>query len=229
MIAIISDVHGCYNTLKSLYEKINSKYGKIQIYSVGDLMDRGNFSREVFEFTLKNKIKFVLGNHEKMFYDSSMKVKSVFSDSWKYNGNEDTINSYKGFEKEKQKHLKFIESLPFIYDLKDCFISHAGISNRYKKEFEKENSSNFKKFEKIIRRDYNQPFGILWNREPLLNIGKLQVVGHTVMPEITINTISNSIYIDTGAYTGNKLSAVIIENNSIVDKIFVYTRKEDII
>ncbi|MBN2570737.1 MAG: serine/threonine protein phosphatase [Ignavibacteriales bacterium] len=228
MIAIIGDIHGCYNTLISLYEKLISKYKNIDLYSVGDLIDRGNFSREVFDFIIKYKIKFILGNHEQMFYDSLMKIKSVFSESWKYNGYEDTLNSYEGFEKEKRKHLTMVGTIPLFYNSKDCYISHAGISNRYKDEFINEYSSNLKKFEKVLKRDYDQPYGVLWNREPLANIGKLQVVGHTIMSEITINTISNSIYIDTGAYAGNKLSAVIVENNNILDKIFVYTRKEDI-
>ncbi|KAB2843644.1 MAG: diadenosine tetraphosphatase, partial [Ignavibacterium sp.] len=47
MVAIIGDVHGCYNTLKAIFEKIRKKYPDIIIYCVGDLVDRGNFSAQV--------------------------------------------------------------------------------------------------------------------------------------------------------------------------------------
>ena len=64
MIAIIGDIHGCYFTLKELYEKIIEHTN--EIYSVGDLIDRGNFSRQVIQFCINNDIKPVLGNHDDM-------------------------------------------------------------------------------------------------------------------------------------------------------------------
>ena len=52
MIAVIGDIHGCYLTLVELYAQILKKYPDIEIYSVGDLIDRGNKSFEVMEFVL---------------------------------------------------------------------------------------------------------------------------------------------------------------------------------
>ena len=43
MIAVISDVHGCFNTLKKLVKEVRKKYPNIPLYSVGDLIDRGKF------------------------------------------------------------------------------------------------------------------------------------------------------------------------------------------
>ena len=57
MIAVISDVHGCVNTLKSLVKKVEKKYPKIPLYCVGDLVDRGNFGFETVEYVIsKDKI-----------------------------------------------------------------------------------------------------------------------------------------------------------------------------
>ena len=50
MVAVIGDVHGCYFTLTELYQKIQFKYPEVEVYCVGDLIDRGNYSREVVDF-----------------------------------------------------------------------------------------------------------------------------------------------------------------------------------
>ena len=68
MVAVIGDIHGCLNTLKDLVYRIRQKYPAINIFSVGDLVDRGNFSYEVIEFIIEEKINFTAGNHDLMFY-----------------------------------------------------------------------------------------------------------------------------------------------------------------
>ncbi len=55
MIAVIGDIHGCFNTLKELVGKVKGKYPGIKIYSVGDLVDRGNFSYEVLDFIVMRR------------------------------------------------------------------------------------------------------------------------------------------------------------------------------
>jgi serine/threonine protein phosphatase 1 len=63
-IAVIGDIHGCIGPLKDIYEKI-VKYTN-EVYSVGDLIDRGKNSKEVIQFCIDNKISPVKGNHEDM-------------------------------------------------------------------------------------------------------------------------------------------------------------------
>ena len=60
MIAVIGDIHGCYLTLVELYEQILKKYPDIKVYSVGDLVDRGNKSFEVMEFIIENNKVYVI-------------------------------------------------------------------------------------------------------------------------------------------------------------------------
>ena len=43
-----------------------------------------------------------------------------------------------------------------------------------------------------------------------------------------INKSNNSVYIDTSAYTGNKLTAIVIDKNEIIDQISVQTFDIDI-
>ncbi len=228
MVAVIGDIHGCYYTLIELYEKIVAKFPDIKIYAVGDLVDRGNNSFQVIDFIKKNNILFTPGNHDYMFYHFFKDPTSIFARSWVFNGNETTLDSYDSNESSVFDHIEFIKEAPLYYNLRDCFISHAGISSKYK-------SLGIDLYDNIyllidnIKSDYNNERGVLWTRDKLLNIGKLQVVGHTKHQDITFDEDANAIYIDTGACVGNKLSAVVIENNEIITTFEVATKLNDII
>lgn len=228
MIAVIGDIHGCYFTLEQLYSKLVSKYPDIPIYCVGDLVDRGNFSYEVVDFFIKKGIRFTPGNHDYMFYDFFKKPGSMFAAAWSYNGNETTLRSYAKRVDMINHHLNYIRSEPLFFDLPDCFISHAGISERYKTKLPKNFRENLFLINKLVENTFEDDEGILWARAKLLNLGKLQIVGHTKQMEIKIDNKSDAAYIDTGACAGAKLSCVIVENSSIIEAISQKTLFEDI-
>ncbi len=228
MIAVIGDIHGCYLTLKELVDKIRAKYSRIKIYSVGDLVDRGNFSLEVLDFIQEEGIKFTPGNHDYMFYYFIHNPASELGEAWIYNGYEKTLDSYNNRFNKIEEHLNIIIRAPIFIDLPDCFISHAGISKFYESNLPKNFLSNTIKLENILRNDLDKTRGILWTRSELMNIGKLQIVGHTRREEVMFDMYSNVVYIDTSAYSGNKLSAVIIDNNKLLEVISVDTKLRDI-
>lgn len=228
MVAVIGDVHGCYYTLEALYKKVKEKYPGIHFYCVGDLVDRGKNSRQTIEFFLEKDIKFTLGNHDLMFYYYYKEPDSPFAQVWTYNGSDSTLASYKDYEFKIEEHLFVIEKAPLFYSLNDCFISHAGISNKYKNILPANFSENLAPLFMLIQADRKADNGILWNREKLLNINKLQILGHTKQTEIRYDETANALYIDTGAVSGNKLSAVILEDNKRIDTLEEMTHKEDI-
>ena len=228
MIAVIGDIHGCYFTLKNLVKQIRDKYPSIKLYSVGDLVDRGNFSYEVIEFLKSEDIKFTPGNHDYMFCYFIRQSQNKMAKAWLYNGYERTLESYKQHNDEVSGHLDLILSAPLFIDLKDCFISHAGISKYYEDIFHKYYHSDMDILGDIIRGDLDRSDSILWARGELLNIGKLQVVGHTRREQVEFKQECNVVYIDTSAYMMNKLSAVIIEDNNILDILSANTISEDI-
>ncbi len=229
MVAVIGDIHGCFYTLVELYNKIRMKYPEIPVYCLGDLVDRGNNSYEVIYFMINEKIPFTPGNHDYMFYHFFKEPTSVFARSWVFNGNEQTLQSYENHEDSVFKHIEYIKRAPLIINTSDCYISHAGISSKYKNYLPKDYHGNLEILEEFVLNDYRGDQGVLWCRDQLLNIGKLQVVGHTKHHEITLDEKANAVYIDTGACVGNKLSAVIIEANVIVDVIEQKTQLNDII
>jgi len=228
MVAVIGDVHGCYYTLKELVDKIKNKYPNIEIYCVGDLVDRGNNSFEVIEYVIAEKIHFTLGNHDYMFYSNMRDPFSLMAKSWTYNGAETTLTSYKDKLSQMDQHLDLIISAPLFYNLDDCFISHAGISKSIKDKLPINFLSNDAELKKILNNDLFDQNSIIWARGDLLNICKLQIVGHTHRKEVYFDKEANAIYIDTTAYGNNKLTAVIIEQNKLIEIIDQNTNSNDV-
>jgi serine/threonine protein phosphatase 1 len=227
MVAVIGDIHGCYFTLIGLLEKIWAKYPQINVYSVGDLVDRGKFSFEVVQYFKNKKMKFCLGNHDLMFLHYIQNVNPLLALNWKRNGCESTLESYQNHNKEINKHVKCFLKAPLYFNLRDCFISHAGISIKHKAILGDKFRIGSPEFNAVIQGSIIDNSGILWTRDELMNIGKLQVVGHSRKKQITVNTKSNSVYIDTSAFTGNGLTGVIIEKSEIVEILFEQTRLDD--
>jgi len=184
MVAVIGDVHGCYHTLKELVDKIKNKYPNIKIFCVGDLVDRGNNSFEVIEFVVAEKIQCVIGNHDFMFYSNMRDPFSLMAKSWNYNGAETTLASYKDKLNQIDKHLDLIINSPLFFNLDDCFISHAGISKSLKGKLPENILSDDAALKEILSNDLFNQNSIIWARGDLLNIGKLQVVGHTHRKEV---------------------------------------------
>ena len=228
MIAIIGDIHGCFNTLKKLVKNIQEKYPGIPLYSVGDLVDRGNFSYEVIEFVLSEGIKFTPGNHDYMFYYFIHSPSSALGSAWLYNGYESTMDSYKERYEKIGEHLEIIKSAPLYFNLDDCFISHAGISVYLKNRLPENILDNIQQLEVVISEELETEEGILWTRNKLLDLGKLQVVGHTRKKEVEYYKENKTVYIDTSVYSGNKLSAIIVEKNQILDTLSIPTDSSDL-
>jgi serine/threonine protein phosphatase 1 len=228
MVCVIGDVHGCYNTLRTLISKIRDSYPDVPLYCVGDLVDRGKFSFEVMEAVILHKISFTPGNHDYMFMYYMQDPSSSISRAWKFNGYETTMTSYNGRNSRMREHLELIRKAPLYMDLSDCFISHAGISSIYKPLLPENFREDLRLLDEIIHKDIESERGILWTRDDLLDIGKLQVVGHSRRQEVIHKIQNNVLYIDTSVYTGNKLSAVIVENNEVLDIMSVPTFSEDL-
>ncbi len=227
MIAVIGDIHGCYYTLYELYRQIEKKYPEAEIISLGDLVDRGNHSYKVVNFIIEENIRFVPGNHDYMFYHFFKYPSSTFARSWIFNGNEATLESYEGHEDEILDHIEFIASAPLYLDLPDAFITHAGISRYYENFLPDNFREDLSSVKEVIERDYLHDIGVLWTRDPLLDIGKLQIVGHSKINEPKFDVDANALYIDTGAFAGNKLSAAIVENNEVIEILSEKTHIQD--
>jgi serine/threonine protein phosphatase 1 len=228
MIAVIGDIHGCYHTLKELVERIRQSYSVTEIYCVGDLVDRGNFSYEVLEYIKDHGLISTSGNHECMFHYFITDPNNEIARLWIYNGNETTMASYLGKKDKMVEHINYIKSLPLFINLPDCFISHAGVSSYLKKKLTDDPLIELENFHKVIIKYLDDEHGIIWNRDQLMNLGKLQIVGHTRQDKINHIQFNNTVYIDTSVYSGNKLSCIIVEEGKIIDSLSIQTSPLDI-
>ncbi|MEI7812053.1 MAG: metallophosphoesterase [Ignavibacteria bacterium] len=217
MVAVVGDVHGCFYTFLSLYYRIITKYPNIPVYCVGDLIDRGKHSFEVVQFFIDNNLKFTTGNHDYMLYSFVKEPDSLLAHSWVFNGNEATRQSYLNHSDAVSRHTDFIKSSSLYFNLDDCFISHAGVSEKFKKVLPPNLRENLHLLDQLIYSEFMGDSGVLWTRERLLNLGKLQIVGHSKQENVRIDSRSNSVYIDTGACFGNRLSSVIVHKNNIIE------------
>lgn len=228
MIAVIGDVHGCYNTLENLTAEVEKKYPSIPLFCVGDLIDRGNFSFEVMDFIIDKNVTFTPGNHDYMFYYYMKEPSNPIGRPWIYNGSETTLRSYQGRWDRMDAHLEAISLAPLFIDHEDCFISHAGISNFYKKDFIESPLEDLEKLNTILKNNLLSEHGVLWTRDEVFKFPKIQVLGHTRQSEVVFNEKTNSLCIDTAAVANNKLSAVIMDKNKLVETISQKTIQIDI-
>ncbi len=230
MVAVIGDVHGCINTLTELYNQIKKKYPETEVFCVGDLVDRGNFSAETIDFCQEREIKCCLGNHDLMFLSYFKDPSSVMGRSWLYNGHLSTLSSYKDRPMSLEPHLDFIEKLKLFYNTPDCFICHAGVSVTYKKFFDeyKLDGSDDDLIQKVFNRELESETSVLWVRSNYLKLDKLQIVGHNRKFEVLYDKDNQIYFIDTGCAYGNKLTGLIVDNNNVIDKLEVPVFSEDL-
>jgi len=210
---IISDVHGCIKTLKALIKKLPSES---KICFVGDLIDRGLYSKEVVNFVMINNYDCVLGNHEAEFIKT---LDSIISNQNNYHedstwykslGGQKTLQSYninsiEDLTEENltviKKHLDFLKTLPLYKEYKDVktknnrhlVISHSHFADKWKYKDMDKISLEYKSFEKYSLSSRFKNF----DNEDIYN-----VYGHTPLDKPQID--KHKACIDLGCVFDNK-------------------------
>jgi serine/threonine protein phosphatase 1 len=78
---VIGDVHGEYQTLLALVERLPQD---AKLVFVGDLVDRGSQSKEVIAFIQEQNYQTVMGNHEALFCKYGLEFLSYLEGDKKY-------------------------------------------------------------------------------------------------------------------------------------------------
>ena len=198
-IIVIGDVHGMYVKLIDLMKRIKPETGDRVIF-VGDLLDRGPGSDRVINYVRKNCYDCVCGNHEQMAIDAQQS--KHWNDTWLFNGGATTLSSYHGKEDQLASDIEWMKTLPFHITIEEKWIiSHAGIPQGNTLA-SAENS------------DMEGCRAILWHRGELEQLKYIQVIGHTPIPNPILE--KQGIHIDTGAFAGGPLTAVDLNQRSII-------------
>ncbi|MFK5882560.1 MAG: metallophosphoesterase [Sulfurospirillum sp.] len=207
---VIGDVHGCYYTLLSLLEKLPKKS---KLIFVGDLCDKGRYSKDVIEFVIQNNHLCVKGNHEylmqtyikKAILQDDMSSKWASAKGW---GGKQTIENYRDDLDALDRHLKWIGSLPLYLEIDNFFITHGFGLPYYKRKHDKHSHSLF------VNRIYDTTFIRDW--EDFKTYETVNIFGHCNFREVLRG--KNYACIDTGCCYGNKLTAINLKTLETVEQ-----------
>lgn len=190
---IIGDVHGHYDGLMSLLDRIAPGEAD-QVYFLGDLIDRGPQSAEVVQFVKNSPYQSLLGNHEYLLLEAfpNGQVYMPALQAWLQSGGRTTVSSYGEIE-FLLKDIEWIRTLPTHLDLGDIWLVHAGVHPGLPIE-----EQSYQEFCWIRDEFHSSAYPYFPN--------KLIITGHTItftFPGVTPGTIVSGkgwLGIDTGAY-----------------------------
>lgn len=116
---IIGDVHGCYDELELLIQKMDFDPIDDDLIFVGDVINRGPKSLDVLKFIASHKCRVIKGNHEIAF------IRYAKSGIIKKDSSFNTILNEMGDEKEKW--LEWIDSWPLFIEEENFIVVHGGL------------------------------------------------------------------------------------------------------
>lgn len=227
---VISDIHGCLNTLRSLVETMVIPTKDDTLIFVGDYIDRGPDSKGVLDYVMDLQIQgfsvvALKGNHEEFMakaYEEEQQLKS-FLFFKKANKSKEMWLKYGGLEAMKSFrttnlaeippfYIDWINQRPLYHQLDKFFIVHAGL--------------NFD-----IPDPLQDTHAMTWVREYRIDPSKINnrrlIHGHVpVSLDFIYLTLNNGTYpfvdIDNGCYMVNKAgygNLIALELNSMELKV----------
>jgi serine/threonine protein phosphatase 1 len=240
---IIGDVHGQYNTLLALVAKLPKD---AKLVFVGDLIDRGYFSKEVVAFVRKGNHLCVMGNHEELMIDHAPYALNAYEEernldlysTWFTNGGTKTLLSYDVIQLIEGKPYKvdnYQEALALIRDdiewmKKLPLYLMLDISHPSKKPVVVSHACVGAVWQHHDSEKGEQTFKeyALWNRKnPPIDMPIFNIFGHTPV-EFGVEIEDSYVNVDTGCYINQhgyaELSAYCVESAEVVS---VYRVKED--
>jgi hypothetical protein len=116
---VVGDIHGCYDELVALLDK--ARLGsEDRVVSVGDLVTKGEKSREVLElFMADDRFSSVIGNHDRAI----LRYWRGESKSLK----EAQERTRRELEPGRERFAAYLASLPYFIDLGAHVVVHAGL------------------------------------------------------------------------------------------------------
>ena len=176
MLAVIGDVHGSIKTLKKLYYTLMDKYLIHRIVFLGDIVDRGLYSKEVVEFLMDRQgeclMTFLCGNHEDMLINSIENEKRYPNFCWHERVGLNTVASFMGItieeaDKKTQWEITpyFLPYMEFFNGFQEYYIEHT---KKYKFLLSHAGPAFFdtpphKQYEKCSKEEKNRHYPYMWH------------------------------------------------------------------
>lgn len=218
-VMAIGDVHGMYEKLIKLMDKIRFNPDEDMLIFLGDYIDRGPDPGRCLQYIFALQQQYpdvvvcLMGNHEVMMSSYFMQKRGSYNNlivdyagSWLDNGGLETLKQLDEMDADtKEELLQWVMNLPVKYQYQDYFFCHAGVDPDVPLAVQNE-------------------FDMLWRRQQWWEQYKGEetlVVGHTPVQKVMKLTgkerrtpkplflANHVIMCDTGAYmSGGKLSCV---------------------
>ncbi len=231
---IIGDVHGHYDTLMILVERLPKD---AKLIFVGDLIDRGPKSAEVVEFVREGGHGCVMGNHEEMMVQYGTIFSKVYPEStapnvlniWYDNGGDATLFSYGLLKYDIKKGMQCVENetgirqflddiawmqtlplyieLPLLTNDKPVVITHASCADVWHHHNNPDGVETFREY-------------ALWHRRPPKYESSIfNIYGHTPV-EFGVEIEQDYVNVDTGCHANvygfGELSAYCVETGEVL-------------
>jgi len=213
-IIIYGDLHGCFDEFIALRAKINPSDEDREIL-IGDIVDRGSKSNELFTYVRENGIESIMGNHEYKYYRYK-KHNDKLKESGKKNPMQFTDDKLKIFNNFSDADLEFLQTLPFFIKIDNLTLVHAGLLNKIDLETATKKELEYLLWIRYLDKD-GKPLSLgmedensnywtdIYNGEE-----GIIIYGHEPFNQVRIDKFS--IGIDTGCVYGNRLSACIFKD-----------------
>lgn len=196
---VVGDLHGCLSALKAKLIDIDFDYGVDRMFSVGDLVDRGDDSMGCLKLIKEPWFYPVMGNHEDFMLRCI--IGEDYPGLWVSNGGS---WHYDEDENRLKKLCEYVEShIPFAITV-ETEHGRVGICHAQPPTYDWKDAVDPSEESKEV---------MLWSRTRISHKdatpteGILKTIhGHTPVEEIT--KFGNAVYIDTGCVFGYDLTVI---------------------
>ena len=193
---VIGDIHGCYDELARLLEKLRLESGD-RVVSVGDLTVKGPKSRAVLDlFVQDSRFSSVVGNHDLALVRHWQGKKPSLT-----NAQEKTFLE---LQTDDDRYLRYLSTLPFFIELDSHVVVHAGL--RPGISLEKQSAEDLVEL-RTLGEDRTSREGTPWYE--VYEGPAIALFGHWPSPEPRLGNYA--IGLDTGCVYGGQLTAYTIE------------------
>ena len=198
---IIGDIHGCYDELCELLDRVGPVAGD-RVISVGDLVVKGEKNREVLDlFSMDERFSAVIGNHDRALLrywrGEAVKLK------------ESQERTRVELEPDRERYSAYLDSLPFMIDLGSHLVVHAGVRPGVAlKDQAAEDLTELR----TLGEDRTSRVGLPWYE--VYDGDQVVLFGH--WPASQPRRAPRAIGLDTGCVYGYQLTAYIIEADDFI-------------
>lgn len=198
---VIGDIHGCYDELSSLLEKVRLATDD-RVIAVGDLTVKGPKSREVLDlFANDARFSSVIGNHD-------LALVRHWGDPTSHL-NKAQQETFAELQTKDDRYFLFLASLPYFIDLESHVVVHAGM--RPGISLEKQNPDDLVELRTLdgdrTARE-GTPWFAVYEGPPTV------LYGHWPAYEPRIN--KHAIGLDTGCVYGTELTCYTLETGELL-------------